>query len=104
MADAAKVIHLASVELMCEQRKAIEEAGRWVTEAFAELGGSYLEFAQLEARYLEVKAQLVACRAKAINAEMSRGNVVAAIAKTMDLPPGEWTYDSDQGKLVRKDT
>ena len=35
---------------------------------------------------------------------MKRGNVVAAIASGMELPPGEWSYDADKKALVRKES
>ena len=102
----AKTIALpiASVDLSDDQREAIDEAGRWSTNALAELGSAYLEYSDAEVRYLAAKASLTTARAGAFEAEMTRGNVVAAIAHTLLLPPGEWTYDQKQGKLVRKDT
>lgn len=92
------------VELTDDQRQAIEEANRWSLDALAELGAAYLEFAQVEARYLKAKAHLANCKGGALEAEMKRGNVVAAIASGMELPPGEWSYDADKKALVRKES
>ena len=104
MSETAKVIPVASVELSDDQRDAIEEAGNWSADALAQLGASYLEYSDAETRYLTAKARLTKHRAGAIEAEMSRGNVIAAISHSLKLPPGEWTYDPKKGMLVRKDT
>jgi hypothetical protein len=104
MSEPAKVIPIASVELSDDQREAIEEAGNWSAAAMAALGASYLEYSDAEVRYTTAKARLSKHRSAAIEAEMSRGNVIAAIGHALQLPPGEWTFDPKQGKLVKKDT
>jgi len=92
----------AEVDLDDDQRAAIEEAGGWSLEAYAELGAAYLDYSEAEARYLQAKARLTKAKGGALEADMKRGNVVAAIAAGMSLPPGEWTYDSKRGKLVKR--
>jgi len=104
VAEPAPIAQIGIVELTDDQRHAIEEANRWSLDALAELGAAYLEFAQVEARYLKVKTRLVDCKGAAIEAEMKRGNVVAAIASGMNLPPGEWSYDAGKKALVRKES
>lgn len=102
MSDTANLFPMMGVELSEDQLKAIDEAGGWTTSALAQLGASYLEYADAEARYLTAKANLTKHRAAAVQAEMTRGNVVAAIAHELKLPAGEWTYDPEKGKLVKR--
>lgn len=73
-------------------------------DCLAELGAAYLDYSEAETRFLKAKAALVKCKASAFEAEMNRGNIVEAIAKTLDLPPGEWVYEKKQCRLVKKDT
>lgn len=103
MAEAKKIEALHGVSLSDDQCSAIEEAGGWSANALAELGAAYLDYAEAESRYLKSKARLVACKGGALEAESTRGKIVASVAQTLDLPPGEWVYDSGQRKLVKKD-
>jgi hypothetical protein len=104
VAKPAPITQIGVVELTDDQLQAIEEANGWSVNALAELGAAYLEFAQVEARYLKAKTHLTTCKGSALEAEMKRGNVVAAIASGMNLPPGEWSYDASKKALVRKES
>lgn len=94
----------SEVTLTGDHKAAIEDSENWTTSALAQLGQSYLEYADVETRYLKAKADLTKHRGAAVQAEMSRGNVLAAIVQELELSPGEWTYDPKQGKLRKRST
>ena len=93
----------SSVDLTVDEQGAIEESNRWSVEALAQLGAAFLDYSDMEKEFLRAKTKLTSCKGGALEAELQRGKVVASIAATKNLPPGEWVYDSVLTKLVRKD-
>ena len=87
-----------------EQRKAIEQADRWVLEALAELGAAYLQHREAQALYKKAQADLAACSAAAAEAEKQRAQILSVLAAELDLPPGKWIFGPEQGTLVKEET
>lgn len=91
------------VELSADQVAALKAADGWVQDAMAKLGATYLEHQEAEIRAKALRYQLGELGTKARETELQRAEVLRVIAETFDLPPGEWTYDGEQSKLVMKE-
>lgn len=103
----AEIAHIGvavlEVELTEDQRAGLEEADRWVVNAMAELGAAALEHQEAAARAQAARRELERLSKAARHAEQQRAQVLRAIAGVLSLPPGEWTYNAEQGKLMRKE-
>jgi len=92
----------AECTLQAEEASSLDQADRWVLEAMAELGAAYLQHKAAEAAFAKSKACIAACTAAAAEAEKQRSTILAVVARELDLPPGTWTYDAKQGKLLKE--
>ena len=83
-----------------DQARGIEESSKWVQSALAELGSAYLEYEKAKSVMEKADAFLSQCRANAKHASKQYDQVLKVVASTMELSPGDWTYDSENSRLV----
>lgn len=76
-----------------DQRRAIEEAMRWESEALARLG-------TLELRRRDLELELASAATDARLAAAQCSNVLHVLCAMLQLPPGEWAYDKATGQLT----
>lgn len=93
-----------SATLSDNEMAAIKKVSELSVDRLAELGFAYLGYSEAELRFSTAKALLVKAKADALEAEMVRGEIVSSIAASLDLAPGEWVYEKNQCKLIKKDT
>jgi len=90
------------IELSPETARALSEADRWVTESLSELGEVQLKLDEVRAKEKLLAARAATLSDRARNAMTQRSQVFAALVDPASLPEGEWTFSSENGKLIRR--
>lgn len=84
-----------------EQVSQIENATGELNDALAEVGAAHLEQQSAYRVYSEATRRLKALETFANTAQGRHDRLMADLAKAMDLPPGQWTYDKATGTLKK---
>lgn len=90
------------IALSPHAKESIARLDRCVVEAMAELGAAYLRHRETEAAFKRAQAQISQCSAAALEAERKRSRGLSELAAKLNLPPGRWTFDAEQGTLVKE--
>lgn len=103
MTDSDSKPRRVEVALPDDQIAALDEVTRWEREALLELGEAHIHQVNVEGELAAAKGRTTACEERVHHASAQRARVLSVIAAMLELPPGEWTYDSQRGKLVKRE-
>lgn len=84
-----------------DQVSQIEDAVAELHSALAEVGAAHLEQQNAYRIFSEANRRLKTLESFANTAQARHDRLMADLAKTMDLPPGEWTYDKATSTLKK---
>ena len=93
--DERKDIAVPPAELV-----ALKEADRWVNESLRDLGQAFMKHEASRRTYERDKAALDLAQKGVQQASRQRDKVLGAIAESLQLPDGVWTFDAACGTLV----
>lgn len=84
-----------------EQISQVEAASDLLRDALADLGAAHAEHKAIYNVYRKSLQDLEARETAATIAQEKHDVTMASLAKAMDLPPGQWTYDKATGTLKK---
>lgn len=70
-------------------------------DALAEVGAAHIEQQSAYRSYSEATRRLKNLETFAETAQLRHDNLMAGLAKSMNLPPGQWTYDKATSTLKK---
>lgn len=93
----------SEVEVPPRFRGFLDNADREVARTLRDLGAAHIEYQDAKARYEEADRRLRAASKLAREAVTLQQEKLLEASRELELDDGTWSYDTLEGKMVRKD-
>jgi hypothetical protein len=94
---------MPAIQLTKDQLARLSLAEQQATEVLARLGAAHLNHAAVAAQFEKSKSLLARREREAMVAVERQDAVAGELVRELNLPPGKWTFNAEQGQLVQSE-